>query len=650
MSAIWGKVNFVSQPSENIDGLMTAIYKKRCKIDRYNYVQQNNVYWGCGLQYITKEASSERLPVFDSEKGIFFNADCILDNRAELIAQLRAAGALDSSIEADTLPDGTLMYLTYLKWGIECLKHFRGLYSMAVYESKANTLYLATDQTASRCLYYSREKDGIIFSTLMDPILAVYPQKTINEMWFKDYLTVPGLMPGLTSTETPYSGVFLINPGVYLKITPEAITEIRYWEPADLNPASDCKNARDYSTRFRSIYEDCLKDAIRTSGEVAAAMSSGLDSSTVGALAAIELAKEGKKLETYTYVPVLNKTILNAKNNVIDETEDVKQIAAMYPNMTTHFVSNDGKNCLEDLEEELEIMEFPYKAFTNLPNLCEIYRLSAASGCKVVLTGQCGNSSVSHGYIDDVLYDLYSHGHFITFLKYLNNYSPVVHESRKQALKGCIKYFKHTTEVYNAKDFTYTPSNTLVSKKMLNDYPMQQRFTDNGLTLFENVPTDRSHYHSWMYNHAMLTYMGCMETKLGLAHGIVIRDATKDMRMLAFCYHLPYKYFAYEGTPRWLIRCGCRDLLPAGLLDNWMRYGVQNADFTSRIERDFSVILPKLKEVISSDFIKDWIDTDVVSSYLAELEEAGNIKHFADFDNLVYLYILTLFGYKTSSK
>ena len=74
-------------------------------------------------------------------------------------------------------------------------------------------------------------------------------------------------------------------------------------------------------------------------------MSSGLDSASIGVLAARLLEKERKNLYTYTYVPYENETH-TAKNLVTNEESDVRRIASQYPNMKLTFLNNSGKKLL----------------------------------------------------------------------------------------------------------------------------------------------------------------------------------------------------------------------------------------------------------------------------------------------------------------
>ena len=144
MSAIWGIISWGAPLPQTIKEQMQLPFQKKCKIDRYSSVQKDTVFMGCGIQYLTDESLSEVLPYTSGSPDFFMTADCLLDNREELLSLLQ--------LPAST-PDGTVMAQAYSRFGISCLKYFRGLFSLAVYDFAKKTLYLAADQMASRCLY-----------------------------------------------------------------------------------------------------------------------------------------------------------------------------------------------------------------------------------------------------------------------------------------------------------------------------------------------------------------------------------------------------------------------------------------------------------------------------------------------------------------
>ena len=142
----------------------------------------------------------------------------------------------------------------------------------------------------------------------------------------------------------------------------------------------------------------------------------------------------------------------------------------------------------------------------------------------------------------------------------------------------------------------------------------------------------------------MYSYLGELDTKLGLAHGIVIRDPGRDSRMISFCYNMPYKYFAHNGIPRWLIRGNFVDLLPHSLLDNLLRYGLQNADWINRLDRDWKEIYQKFSDTFhNTDTHNLPINTGRIKDYLAKCNNSPLSVPDGDTQNLIFLYNLLLF-------
>ena len=635
MSAIWGTISFHNTIPEDVDSIMRSYYTSNCKLDRSSFLMQSNFYFGCGIQHITSEAYDELLPFYDASRNLCFTADCLLDNRDELIHLL---GETDSS-----LPDGKLMLSAYLCWGIDCVKYFRGLFSFAVYDLEKNIIYLATDQLSSRCLYYYWSKEQLTFSTLLTPLRLLHKNISYNQLYLKDFLTAPGLMPSIVSNETPFEQVFKLNPGTYLEITPKGIREEEYWSPSMPLSNCDCKSPEEYGSYFRALYESCVQDALRTEKNIGITLSSGLDSSSVGSIAAKFLQKKEQKLYTYTYVPYESVALDKNKNNIHNEEKDVMKIISMYSNMIPHFLNNDGKNCFEGIPFGARIMEIPYKAFSNLPSLFEIYEKASTHSCKIMLSGQMGNSTISYGKIDNILYDLYKNRKYISFLRYLNNYCKNVKESRRQALKGFIRYFHYTKKKYSDNSFTYTSDNPFLKDSVYDDYPMKERYATGELSLYKGrLPVPRHLYQKHLCMKTPYTYMGELETKAGLYYGMVLRDPTKDMRILSFCYHLPYHLFAYGGTPRWLIHSQSKDILPIDLRNNWLRYGVQNSDCHNRLIRDWEMLYPLMKESLHSSKINSYINTEAISEFFTATKSVLSQKNELDLKYLMMLYVLTI--------
>jgi asparagine synthase (glutamine-hydrolysing) len=624
MSAIWGIIELNSNQinHNDISGFFENEYKKRCKIDKYSHFIKDNVYFGSGLQYITSESKYESLPIYDESEGILFSADCILDNRDELIGLLEGCNLAQK-------PDGMLMYLAYLAYGIDCVKHFRGLFSIAIWDFNNGTLTLISDQVSARCLYYVKTDKYIAFSTLMSPLCKYDSTLSFNQNYFKDFLLAENETIYMVPGETPYKGVNIMLPATYVKISRDFLVQKRYWDCYhNLGKQGFAKKSsiKEIGDKFMSIYNACVSDALRVvpSGEIGLAMSSGLDSSSIGALAAPVLKQHGKRLKTYTFTPHEKFEHTQLGNNIYDESSLVSEIAKLCENMDTTFLDNDGKNIFEDMELCSWILEMPYKTGT-FPNHLDLCRHGESDGCKVFLNGGYGNNTVSYGHINNILYDLYNRKNFIALIRYANNYAKHEKLSRLHLIKHCIKNFatcniacrsqKKTTFLDN-----FVPENVFLSQKILNNYNLKERFLCNRRMIMSRKFVDSKQYPDFLDSTGLFIYLGIFETKFGLYTNMLLRDPTKDIRLLSFCSELPYNVFAYNGKTRWLIRHNFKDLLPSSILDKWQQFGYLNADWVIRVERDWDKLYPELLKILDCKEINEYLLATPLKNYLDRID------------------------------
>lgn len=623
MSAIWGMVSL--DENENISECAKEVFEsvyRKCKIDSIQTAASQDAYIGCGIQYVTVEAKAEQLPVQDEERRITFAADCVLDNRADVIELLTGFGYDRQQLcEA---ADGRLMYLSFVHLGKECVKQFRGLFAIAIWDAENRSLTLLSDQVSARSLYYIRRGNQVAFSTLMKPLLRLFPGIQENQEYDKDFLLVNPSVIYVVPGETPYREISLMLPASEVEFDAAGKRERVYWQQGeavsgDAVRAKRCKNAQEYSERFMELYADCVRDAVRSSGEVGIAMSSGLDSASVGVLAAQELAKTKKTLHSYTFVPYQKPDASAEGNALYDESGYVQEIAERYPNIRTTFLNNQGKNMFEDMEFCMELLELPYKTGT-FPNHYEMCKEGAKAGCRVFLNGGFGNNTVSYGEVNHILYQLYLDKRPVAWLSWLNRYCKHEKIGRKKAVVQMLRTYR--TFVQNSKCIkkSRVPDNYYLVPAILENYDWQERFARDKRLLLSEGYLNREDYKEYLKAPALLIYLGVFETKFGLETGMLLRDPTKDIRMLSFCHDLPYQLFAYRGVPRWLIRNGFRELLPEGVLEKWRQKGLLNIDWMDRIYRDWDVLRAKLLEDLSAERMDTWMDKERIKQ---EIEAFG---------------------------
>lgn len=629
MSAIWGMVNLSGKiPDSSQSEIFLNEYKRKTKQDCYDVKITDKAIIGRGLQKITAEDEfdtgiiCDTGIIHDSKKDhkaeIIFAADAILDNRNQLIIALTEDVDEKSSTRDkqnyDEKSDSEIMYCAYKRFGMDFVNHCIGTYAVAIWDGKKLTLI--SDHVASRALYYTRIDDVIIFSTILSPIEKLMKNPRINEPYIKDFLLSEGAKIYTVPGETHIKDVYLMRPATYIQFSIEQEKQEKYWTPqADKELAK--KSPEDCIQEFMNIYSECVNSSIRTTGNVGITLSGGLDSSSIAALAS--KANNIKPLHSYTSVPEI-KTKKDTDNRIYDESVLVDDIVKMYPNIKPCYLDNAGKSDFTDIREIHDIFEMPYKTAPFSSHL-EICRMAAADGCKVILVGEYGNTSVSFGELDNILFDFYWKKQSSSMIKYASNYCNHEGLDAQEYLMNKLSIFrayeKFVKEGHSVYD-NFIPDNIFVSPEILKDYNLPERMKqDTRATLSKGFITEKQ-YKDFVTGESLQIYLGVLKTKFGLATGTILRDPTMDKRMIEFCYNINFSYFAYNGTNRFLIREGFKNVLPDSIIDRWSLKGVQSADWSQRIARDWQALKPYIIDLITKA-PKEWILVDKLIESIDEI-------------------------------
>lgn len=599
MSAIWGMINLSGKkPDSKRADIFLSEYKRKTKLDSYDIKITDKAIIGRGMQKITAEDEFDKGIICDKDE-IIFVADCILDNRGDLIKLLTE--------DLQNKSDSEILYQAYKKFGMAFINHCIGTYAAAIWDEKNGKLTLISDHVASRSLYYARIDDIVFFSTILSPIVKLIENPKINEPYFKDFLLSEGGKIYTVPGETHVKDIFLMRPATYEQFSIKEHKQRKYWTPKHDEELAN-KSPEECLQEFMGTYNKCVNASMRTSKKVGITLSGGLDSSSIAALAA--KAGRDQVLYSYTNIPDI-KVNKDTANRIHNESTLVEDIVKMYPNIKPQYLSNAGKSDFSDIEEIQDIFEMPYKTAPYSSHL-EICKKAAQDGCKVILVGEYGNTSVSFGELDNILFDFYSKRDSASMIKYVENYCRHEGKNAQEYLMNKLsifrRYEKFLSEGRSVYD-NFVPDNVFVSTNILKDYNLSERMNlDRRATLSKGYIIDEQ-YKEFVIGESLQIYLGVLKTKFGLATGTILRDPTMDKRILVFCYNLKFNYFSYNGKNRFLIREGFANLLPESIIDRWSQKGVQSADWNERIARDWHILKPVLLDVISKA-PKEWILVD----------------------------------------
>ncbi len=629
--AIWGHVNLSGKKLEKnrlpqIEQTMEAY-----KIDRVDRMFRDHVYFACAHQYVVAGAEKEILPLYDEERDVYFMADCILDNREEV------ARLLGVSVEETT--DGRLAYLAYLAWGEEFVKHLAGIFSFAVYNKNKGEILIYTDHTGSRCIHYCKRGSDVVFSTTMGPVLQMLGEESfsLSEQWLAacEAFRAPDMIifPGLTAFE----GVFQVEAGHYVKISNGTIKKIRYWNPAKEVKKLRLANDEEYKQLFLDTFRTCVKEMLRSAGKTAMTLSSGLDSSAVACLAAPLLKEREENLYTYTSVP-LEDFECEEGFALMNESGGPKLVSAQYSNVITNFVSCEEKTAFSELERFVDYTELPGKSNANLVWLDDIYTRARKEGCRLVLKGQFGNSTISYGAILSLVYQ--------RLLKLdipgAKRATTAFMRRRRVTKENVIRVAKAALKEKWMPDLSMVEE-SFVRQELFRKYGIRNEIKKmlrrGGGSLMDS---EREH-KNFMTDLRILQHLGMYDTKIGLAHGIIIRDPTKDKRMIELCMALPMECFAHDGVERRLVREFMEGIVPAEIRNDVEHRGLQSADFVFRLNKHWQQYKADIIRRLESGNIYRILDKEKVQKLISELKEAETIRDTSMAQDVTVLLSLSMF-------
>lgn len=182
-----------------------------------------------------------------------------------------------------TMTDTEVIVHLYEDEGVDCLHRLRGMFAMAIWDERAETLLLARDRLGKKPLYYAFRPDRLLFASELPALTAMQDLSgELDVVGLDQYLTL-GYIP---APRTVYHHVCKLEAGHALVVKAQKASsphKIRYWAP----PASASSNGHSVPDWVEAKQE--LVHRLRTATElrmvsdvpIGCFLSGGVDSSTV---------------------------------------------------------------------------------------------------------------------------------------------------------------------------------------------------------------------------------------------------------------------------------------------------------------------------------------------------------------------------------
>ncbi len=634
MSAIWG---VVSRSEGEIPARLTQYFQhayQPCVIDRMEQITEQGILMGCGIQYFTKQAEAEKLPYCMPEKDVLFTADVYLDNREELLQN-----SLFDGEDKETIPDGEILFRLYHTYREKCLAYVLGSYAFVYYDKKSNVIELVIDATGNRCLYYMLTENQLYFSTLLQPIAESLEEKPKwNERFLVDYLARDDNRVFTEEEETIYKGIFRVAPAQVVRIGAEGVSKNRYWEPLKKRYKLRMRDDDDaaYKEAVIKSFSESVEGTLRSAKHTGILLSGGLDSTAVACFAAPILKKREEKLYSYTMLPEEGYVNDTGERVNVNEQELVKCTVKHLENVEDYYDNFHTKNAWNTLHEQLKIWENPYKSLQNPMWIKELADKAYQDGCRVLLNGQIGNDSISYGDTEAFLYELFIKGRFRKLWKELHSRNEYGCYHKKNAVRMIWNTF-WDRKGYRRISFQEMFQNTYVPDAMLKKYDVYERYTKIDKPI-RRIKTMKQ-YQRLMVDMVRFRQLGEMETKISLATGVLMKDPTRNKRLIEFCLSTPSEQFNKNCRPRRLVYEYMKEYLTPELLDPRLPRGRQSADTFYRLRSDVHSICSTLRECAKTpNPLIHWENVLQDIQMLEKETTVGEMKNIALLQRLLYVY------------
>ena len=212
-------------------------------------------------------------PLFNEDRSIVLVANGEIYNHVELRAQLRSQGH-----QFKTGSDCEVIVHLYEQYGLDCLKHLRGMFVFALWDSRLRRLMLARDRMGEKPLYLYREGGILYFASELKAIMAGGGIPLVLDPVAVDLFFYYGYVP---DPLTPVQGIRKLPAAHVLTVDAESGEQHEwcYWRMEEAPPLDG-----DPVELIRAELESISELIIRSDVPVGVALSGGLDSSAIAAM------------------------------------------------------------------------------------------------------------------------------------------------------------------------------------------------------------------------------------------------------------------------------------------------------------------------------------------------------------------------------
>ena len=504
----------------------------------------HNNHAGLGHQQLqsTPESVFDDQPRRDEELVIV--SDARLDNRTELLKTLPITTA------PSQIPDSSILLAAYRKWGRDCVDRLVGAFAFVIWNTDTRTVFCARDHFGVKPLYY--HLDDQLFAAASEPkaILSLPAVPTnVDDLMIADFL----MHKFENQMRSHFESVRRLPPATAMTVDVDEKCTWQYW---DLDPTRTVTLGSDaaYERRFRELFEQAVRDRLRSNGPVGTDLSGGLDSSAI-TVTARDLLPETEPLHAFS--DVYEDAPTSDEREFIETVVERDGIRSIY-----NFVDDTG--LLVDIDDVLNYFDHPPHNTTHFAKW-ERLKLVSDAGVTVHLNGEQGDSTVSHGL--GYLPQLLKTGRWLRLNHELEELGEVIGAPKHQLLlRNALRPLVPVSVERLVRNLRGEPvlaerANPTLNPDFVRKHDLDKRFKSYDYDTWVFSETARRQQRRSCVSGRQTATFETIDL-IHAAFGVEPRYPFTDIRLVEYTLAIPPSQQLADGYTRSIVRRSLDDLLP----------------------------------------------------------------------------------------
>ncbi len=323
-------------------------------------------------------SANQPMKSVDNNYHIVFNGE--IYNFQEIKKGLLAGG-----YQFKTNSDTEVILNAYAEYGTKCFEHFRGMFSLALWDGVKKQLVLARDHFGKKPFFYTYDKEGsFTFCSELtglqvdDKIDFELNYEAINAYFALGYILNPATM---------YRNIYQLEPGTCMVLNHEGkiISKQSFWDYSAAFRVKTKDSEADMRANIITLIDEAVRKRMISDVPVGAFLSGGIDSSSI-----VSLMKKHHQGELHTFSVGFRQ---ESYNEFSDADRRAKWAGTVHHGMYCEDVESDP---IALMDEAISAFDQVFCDNSLIP-MVEVSRL-ARKNVTVVLSGD-GADELFAGYI-----------------------------------------------------------------------------------------------------------------------------------------------------------------------------------------------------------------------------------------------------------